>query len=352
MTGWLLIKEKSGKSGITLPHELGHFFSLAHPFVGWEEQPWDVNIHGSTVNQFTSPDGQTPVELVDGSNCETAGDKICDTAADYLFGFGWENCNFSTTVQDRNGDVLDPDEKLWMNYFFNCNDEDYYFSEMQQQLIQEDLSSNRRAYLRPGYTPNLTVITDTPTPIFPTNEEELPYYNAINLSWTEVTGADAYLLQVALLPTFSNQLTIYNEVVNGTNQIVESLDSNRTYYWRVLPFNESYTCSDFSSTGSFKTGAEESTISNDLIGAFELLKNPVRLNEPIQITILANAAFEGEFHLYNMNGQRVKQYGKQNFDIGTTTLFEFATDHIATGIYLLSLDTGSDVLHKKVLIHP
>lgn len=350
---WLVIdKGEIGKSGLTVPHEMGHFFSLPHPFVGWEDQPWDVNIHGNPVNQQTSPDGQTPVELADGSNCENAGDKICDTAADYLFGFGWENCNFSTSVEDRNGDVLNPDEKLWMNYFFSCNDDDYYFTDMQQQLMLQDLDSDRRAYLRPGYTPNQSIITTAPTPLSPVEEEELPFYNSINLGWSEVESADAYLLQIALLPTFSGALIVYNEVVNGTNQTVETLDSNRTYYWRVLPFNELYTCTDYSSTGSFKTGGERSTLSNELVGAFELLKNPLSTNEPIQISIQANADFEGNLKLYNMNGQEVRQYGKRSFNRGTTATYDFPTDNIATGIHFLCLDTGSDILYKKVLIHP
>ena len=350
---WLVIdKGEIGKSGITVPHEMGHFFSLPHPFIGWEDEPWDADIHGELVTQQTSPDGQTPVELADGSNCENAGDEICDTAADYLFGFGWDNCNFTPTVRDRNGNELDPDEKLWMNYFFGCNDEDYYFTDMQQQLISQDLNSNRRAYLRPGYTPNLNIVTDVPTPLFPIEEEALPFYNSVNLSWSEADNADAYLLQIALLPTFSGALMVYNEVVNGNNQIVESLDSSRTYFWRVLPFNELYTCTSYSTTGSFKTGTERSTLSNELIGAFELLKNPVSTHEPIRISIQSNADFEGNLKLYNMNGQEVRQYGKLSFSRGTTNTYEFPTDNIATGIHFLCLDTGSDILYKKVLIHP
>lgn len=56
----------------TVEHEFGHYFGLLHTH---------ETAHG--------------VELVDGSNCVTAGDKICDTPAD-------PNLNFDNTVVDCN----------------------------------------------------------------------------------------------------------------------------------------------------------------------------------------------------------------------------------------------------------
>jgi hypothetical protein len=58
-----------------LTHEMGHFFTLYHT-------------HGKTNNTLTD-------ELVDGSNCATAGDDVCDTPADpNLLNGGIANCAY------------------------------------------------------------------------------------------------------------------------------------------------------------------------------------------------------------------------------------------------------------------
>lgn len=52
-------KESFNFDGVVMPHEMGHFFGLYHTF-----------------------ETDNGVELVNGSNCETAGDLVCDTEAD------------------------------------------------------------------------------------------------------------------------------------------------------------------------------------------------------------------------------------------------------------------------------
>lgn len=346
---WLVIaKSEVGKDELTFPHEMGHFFSLSHPFVGWESEPWEEAIHGNQVTQVLSPDG-TLAELVDGSNCENAADKICDTAADYLFGFGWTSCDFTPSVTDRNGDELDPDEKLWMNYFFNCNADDYYFSDMQQQLMLQDLNSPGRQYLHQGETPNLSPITSIPTIISPKEEEELPFYNAVNMSWNEVEGADAYLLQIALIPNFSPLFTHYDDIVDGTSITLEVLDSNRTYYWRVRPISDLQVCTEFTPIQTFDTGSSFSTQGNDDIAAFEVLQNPAKLSDGLRLNIQANVASSGNIKLYNLSGQLVRDYGLNDFTIGKNNI-NFPLGGLETAIYILSLDTSSGLLTRKILI--
>ena len=85
------------------PQALGHFFGLDYTFKGDKE------------------------ELVDGSNCETSGDKICDTPADpytlirkpskYVDGL----CRFIRLEKDPNGDFYQPDVTNIMSIFFGCH---------------------------------------------------------------------------------------------------------------------------------------------------------------------------------------------------------------------------------------
>jgi hypothetical protein len=88
-----------GGGEYSLSHELGHYFGLVHTFAVGDE-------------------------LVDGSNCLTAGDKICDTPADpydetqdpslYV-----TDCMFDVKIKDANGDFYDPDVANIMSYY-NC----------------------------------------------------------------------------------------------------------------------------------------------------------------------------------------------------------------------------------------
>ncbi|MEJ6613926.1 MAG: M43 family zinc metalloprotease [Saprospiraceae bacterium] len=85
-------------SGGCLPHEMGHLFGLPHTFAG------------------------SGVENVDGSNCDIAGDLICDTPADpYVEDtqIQWlgENCEFIFTGTDINGEFYQPDVGNIMSYY-------------------------------------------------------------------------------------------------------------------------------------------------------------------------------------------------------------------------------------------
>jgi hypothetical protein len=86
--------------GYTIAHEFGHYFNLDHTF--------------ATANGM---------ELVNGSNCATAGDGICDTPADpYVIGANYvdNGCTFTFTGKDTNGDYYDPDVNNIMSYYGKC----------------------------------------------------------------------------------------------------------------------------------------------------------------------------------------------------------------------------------------
>ncbi len=83
-------------------HGLGHFFGLKHTFEG------------------------NGAELVDGSNCTTAGDGICDTPADpYVPGEPLQDyvappCRFISPKRDAAGDYYNPDLGNIMS-FYECD---------------------------------------------------------------------------------------------------------------------------------------------------------------------------------------------------------------------------------------
>jgi len=81
----------------TLEHELGHYFTLYHT-------------HGTTNTGTTD-------ELVNQSNCRSAGDRLCDTPADpNLSGQVDSNCAYIGGATDANGDIYKPDPSNIMSY--------------------------------------------------------------------------------------------------------------------------------------------------------------------------------------------------------------------------------------------
>lgn len=94
----ILMANSCATNGSTLPHEVGHFFSLRHT-------------HGPSNTTLTT-------ELVDGSNCDTDGDLICDTPADPQLGYSNVdiNCIYNGLTTDGNGDTFVPDPTNILSY--------------------------------------------------------------------------------------------------------------------------------------------------------------------------------------------------------------------------------------------
>lgn len=117
----IIMNNSCATNGSTLSHEMGHFFGLAHTHAGNNE-------------------------LVDGSNCSTAGDGMCDTPADPQLGNSVVNtdCNYIGTAIDANGDTYNPNPQNLMSYSRkNCRD---YFSPEQLATISLNFTTIRNYY--------------------------------------------------------------------------------------------------------------------------------------------------------------------------------------------------------------
>lgn len=110
----MIFVEKGCESdGKTLSHEMGHFFGLFHTF--------------ETANG---------VELINGSNCLTAGDLICDTPAD-PGGTNGTDCQPQPYVHDNSGNWYVPQVGNIMSYYTpgcKCGFTTQQFNRMIQQF--------------------------------------------------------------------------------------------------------------------------------------------------------------------------------------------------------------------------
>jgi len=223
----------TGADDTTLTHELGHYFSLPHPFDGWE--------HDTTPPPHRQ---ERVLRNAANSNCDDndSGDGFCDTPADYA-SFA-HNCPLSVELFDPDGYQLDIDDKLFMSYSATgCKTR---FSP-QQLAAMKAFAEDWRPYLLDD-EPNITT-TDLarPLPIYPSNFAEVPSNN-VRLQWTAVPGADKYHVE---LRAPSNQYKEYFLI--SSNNLTLDLDEGYTYFWRVTAISPGNYCAGYFSQHRFYT---------------------------------------------------------------------------------------------------
>ncbi|KAA3637669.1 MAG: T9SS C-terminal target domain-containing protein [Bacteroidetes bacterium] len=348
---WLVMRiDEIGRFKKTLSHEVGHFFSLAHPFLGWEVpnhfDPDDFPTNQVGVN---SPQN-TPNELQDGSNCDQAADLVCDTPPDYNFGFLWNTCNYTGGAMDPTGTVVDPMEVNIMSYFLDCEPADYTFTQDQSDLIITDLNTQARAYIRPNYTPTHAELTGIPDIISPAYDEAIPAYNVVQLEWTQVEGATHYFIEISRLSSFSTNFWRHKESVYGTSKTLYiDMEPDKNYYWRVRAVNEARTCATFSENGKFRTGTAVAVDQLTQVNDFKILPNPVSSNEDLQFRLNVSEGFEGQISLIDITGKVVRQLPQQFFAEGQN-IYTLALNGEAPGVYFVNINSQKGKITRKVVI--
>ena len=89
----------------TLAHEIGHYFNLFHTHQGSSDPDENGVVSGNST------------EYVDGTECSTRGDGLCDTSADpNLSDLVGDGCEYIGEYVDGHGDLFNPDETNLMSY--------------------------------------------------------------------------------------------------------------------------------------------------------------------------------------------------------------------------------------------
>ncbi len=331
----------------TLSHELGHYFSLMHPFFGWEPSPYSVNEHGNPLQFSVVPGTNREIEMVDRArNCEFTGDRLCDTPASYLFGFSSDNstsianCNLTPNIFDLFGDQLVPMENNMMDYFPDCGE--YAFTEQQAEVMHADFNSPSRSQIRSTYIPNTNEITSAPTQLFPATGDFVDAYNSVYFEWEAIEHADRYLVEIQ--DVFIGTKIEY--ITDSPNLWVTDLEANKKYAWFVHPFNETSACYKSSKvifdTGSAVTSVEE--IAG--ISSFDIYPNPVAGSTDITLAISSDNLQSLNITLKTVTGKLIESQF-QTLHAGANALQLQLPN--TPGIYLVQLQSENGLLTQRVV---
>ena len=352
---WIVIrKDEVSDVSSTFNHEMGHFLSLPHPFNGWDCTYWEEwkeeNPNADCAPQ-TAPCEFIPVELGDGSNCATAGDFICDTPADYNFGFANGNNCFMThgNACDWNGAELDPMANNYMSYFEGCAQ--YEFTPMQGAQMIANSESPARNYLMTDGGPQSTAELAAPALVSPADGDTPEFYNSVYLDWDFVPGATRYLVQVALSDNFSTGLQNYysynSEILIG--DLNPNVGGNFQYHWRVMPLNELSTC-NFSGSRSFSTNSATTSVQNlSTVSSFNVVPNPVAAGTSFNIDLTVSETLTADIQVINLQGQVLVSETAQNFNQGENTL-HISAARLSAGLYFVRVSSEQGVVTRRVVV--
>ncbi len=330
----------------TFTHEMGHFLSLPHPFVGWEGTIYHDDYSAS--NPPPAALNGRNVELADGSNCSNSADNFCDTAPDYGLGFlGGNNCTYSAGAVDPTGALINPDETLYMSYFNdNCQNN---FSNDQKAAIAADIVDISRNYIQKAPTSS-NEVTAGPVLDVPLDNGATEYYDQSYLIWNAVPNATRYLVQVGRNANFSAALIVAEEIVSGTQFVATNLNPNTLYYWRIMAFNDIDVCGNFSTTQKFTSGGfpvgTNNVFSNTSI---QIQPNVVNEGNTINLNIKTEKPIDATINIVNMAGQVVKNVENTTFQSGTTTR-QISTTGLAAGVYIVNLQSAQGQINERLVI--
>lgn len=322
-------------------HEIGHFFSLPHTFLGWESTDWGAGPAPDLVCAGICRNVENVARTGDDANCDNAGDNFCDTPPDYRFGFGWNGpaCDFTATALDPLGVAVQPQENNFMGYFFDCAA--YSFSDEQLATIFADVAD--RGLSGGVIDPNLNDAVQT----FP-GDGQTVFLTDVVLEWNAVNDANnGYLLEINRFPSFPRSGIVFKSVIDDLSYTPGGqLQNNQTYYWRVRPLNNA-SCASWSSR-SFSTGTPVSV--NEIPGVtnFSVYPNPLAAGTELQIELNIQESTDILIGLFDVNGKLIRSVNN-TFAAGRND-FVFSTGNVANGVYVLSLQGEEGVLHQKIVV--
>jgi len=337
----------SGPGNTTFAHEMGHFLSLPHPFDQTSDAP------AASISERVT---RNPNEVVPrfSANCATAGDRFCDTPADFRPD-RWNCPGPNSTVTDFNGDLFQPDGSLYMSYANDgCQNK---FSPQQitsmkstltvtQSQTGQNINGPRMYLLIPPMLAYDTIIGNTSV-LEPTNNSTGHPANWVYFKWRSVPGANMYLLRIR-----RNFTTVEELLVNAADTAFlytkNTLTPGIQYRISVMPLNHKVTCRPYSSESNFTVttgyGVNVAEVSaND----FKVYPSLLQSYAPIKIQTATESNDNLSYQLQDLQGRMVMQGSVEGLGGGA---YEIPMQATANGTYFLQLQQGQKTHYQKIVI--
>ncbi len=334
----------SGVNDHTWAHEIGHYLSLPHTFSGWEGYEHNYN------NKAPERVNGRQVELVDGTNCQSAGDGFCDTAPDYLnFRWGCKDDGYSATSQkDPTGQIFYSDGSLFMSYSFDaCANR---FSEDQIGAMRANLMNANNELLL-NQSPILPIADSTQIKLRSPLRDEIVNHESFDLIWEPVEGATHYIVEVSRLSSFPSTISQIYFVTADVNQInVQNLPNNRNHFWRVKAFNALNACQLFTAeTIPFRTGTVTSAGLTPNFSLYKVFPTLLQKEQTIFIELdLAQTSWL-DIKLFDLSGKLLQI---ETFDgLSENSVLKFQPISVPTGMYIIGLSSLEGTVYERIVIH-
>ncbi len=345
----------AGANSHTWAHEIGHAFTLPHPFLGWEGKTYekgdtapvkvtyDYTYFKDTLILDTLIIDTTFVELVDGSNCLVSADGFCDTPPDYL-SYRWicnnqNNNGFWET--DPTGATFKTSGELFMSYALD---------ECQNKFSDEQIAAMRSYILneKPNYLYNQTPLpqlSNVKAALLSPAQSEWTDPNYTKLEWSDFGPNASYHLVVA--KGLNMSYVILDTIVKDSFYVLSGLE-NRNYYWKVQPFNKYSFCTPNSTKGKFRADDSVVALKEVSQGTWHIQPSIVAVGQSIELVGNQSLQSDAMLTILDISGrvilEKTLQKGQKKYEV---TL----SGKIRTGIYFLEMisDDGARFYQKMVI---
>lgn len=316
-------------------HEVGHYFGLPHTFDGTAGAP--ASLQAERVTRLANETGGRL-----SANCLTAGDRFCDTPADFITS-RWL-CPTSLTATDWNGDAFDPDSSLFMSYSRSvCMSR---FSNQQITAMRATLSSPSRSYLLANPMPPFSNFTQAPLPLLPDSTSSAAANN-VHFNWNAIAGSTSYQVQVYFLT-----ILVIDTIVTDTFFVSTSnaIRANALHSWQVRALNGANICTQYSPRLSFTSGFRvNSSKLSPATNRLELLPSIISSGDEMKLTseeLFSLGTTSLDLQWMNLAGQKVNSLHIQIHD-GTAL---FKAPSLPAGVYFVYTNIQGRPYFNKVVI--
>lgn len=337
----------SAPGNSTFAHEMGHFLNLPHPFDQTSDAP------ASPLSERVTRNTSEPSPRLS-ANCTTAGDRFCDTPADFRPD-RWNCPGANSTVIDANGDLFQPDGTLYMSYANDACQNKFSVQQtaamratltITQSPTGQNITGPRMYLLIPPVEPYDT-ITGTANILEPSNNSTGHPANWTFFRWNRVPGATMYVLRIRRNITLTEEIILYN---GDTSYLYtgNKLNAGQTYNVSILPFNHKVTCRpygpaiNFTSAPGFGTSVEDQ--GNKYFNVYPSL---LTANAPLRVKTGEAVNQSLNFEILDVQGRLVQ---KGSIQAEGSEHFEIPTDMLNNGAFILRLQQGDRAHFQRFVV--